>query len=67
MSFRLGYTFLYLSNVLRPGNQISRVASPTLVPTDASYGMGGPNLPGNQFHMSSYWAQGVNFGTEYRF
>jgi hypothetical protein len=64
---RFGYTFLYWSNVARPGNQISRVASPTLVPTDANYATGGPNQPQYQFHSSSYWAQGLNFGLEFDF
>jgi hypothetical protein len=64
---RFGYTFVYWSNVLRPGDQISRVASPTLVPTDANYGSGGPNQPAYQFHSTSYWAQGLNFGLEFDF
>lgn len=64
---RFGYTFVYWSNVLRPGDQISRVASPTLVPTDPNYGTGGPNQPAYQFHASSYWAQGLNFGLEFDF
>jgi hypothetical protein len=64
---RVGYSFVYWSNVLRPGNQISRVASPTLVPTDANYGTGGPNQPIYEFHASSYWAQGLNFGLEFDF
>ena len=64
---RFGYSFVYWSNVLRPGNQISRVVSPTLVPTDANYGTGGPNQPIYQFHSSSYWAQGLNFGLEFDF
>jgi hypothetical protein len=64
---RFGYSFVYWSNVLRPGNQISPVASPTLVPTDSNYGTGGPNQPIYQFHASSYWAQGLNFGLEFDF
>jgi hypothetical protein len=64
---RFGYTFVYWSNVLRPGDQISRVVSPSLVPTDPNYGTGGPNQPAYQFHAASYWAQGLNFGLEFNF
>ena len=64
---RFGYTFIYWSNVLRPGNQVNRIVSPNLVPTDASYGTPGPNQPAYQFHASSYWAQGLNFGLEFDF
>jgi hypothetical protein len=64
---RFGYTFIYWSNVLRPGNQVSRVSSPTLVPTDSNFGTGGPNQPIYQFHASAYWAQGLNFGLEFDF
>ncbi|HUY33229.1 MAG TPA: BBP7 family outer membrane beta-barrel protein [Pirellulales bacterium] len=67
MMVRVGYSFLYLSNVLRPGNQVNRVASPNLVPSDVGYGAAGPNQPGYQFHASSYWAQGLNVGLEFRF
>jgi hypothetical protein len=64
---RVGYTFVYWSNVLRPGNQLSRVVSPNLVPTDPNFGAAGPNSPSYQFHASSYWAQGLNFGLDFNF
>lgn len=67
ITLRLGYTFLWLSSVARPGNQVNRVVSPNLVPSDAGYGLAGPNLPAYQFHTSSFWAQGVNFGFDWRF
>ncbi len=62
---RVGYSFIYWSNVVRPGNQVSRVVSPNLVPTDPSYGTVGPNAPAVQLQASSYWAQGINFGFEF--
>jgi hypothetical protein len=64
---RMGYSFVYWSNVLRPGNQLSRVVSTNLVPTDSNYGVPGPNEPAYQFHASSYWAQGINFGLDFGF
>lgn len=68
----VGYNFLYLSNVVRPGNQINPSLNTTRIPfnTDPN----GPNLtpagpaqPAFSFHDSSFWAQGINFGIEFRF
>ena len=67
LTARLGYSFIYLSNVVRPGNQVNRVTSANLVPSDPTYGTAGPNLPSYQFHTSSYWAQGLNLGLDLRF
>ncbi len=67
ISARLGYSFVYWSNVVRPGDQVSRVVSPTLVPSDPSYGTGGPNEPGNHFQTAGYWAQGLNIGLDFHF
>ncbi len=51
---QLGYTFLYLSSVARPGNQI-----------DNSFdGVVHPSVP---MASSSYWAQGLNFGLQFAF
>lgn len=68
ITFKLGYTFLYLSSVLRPGNEVDRTINPGLVPTDFTYGTpGGPSRPGFQFNTTSFWAQGANFGVEVRY
>ncbi len=57
-----GYTFLYWSQVARPANQLDTNASqlPPETPT-------GSHQPAFAFNMSDYWAQGMNFGLEYRF
>lgn len=57
-----GYTFLYWSQVARPANQLDTNASqlPPETPT-------GSHQPAFDFNMSDYWAQGLNFGLEYRF
>ena len=63
-----GYTFLYWSNVARPGNQIDRNINPVNIPTSGAQGLGpagGP--PTFNFQQSGYWAQGLNFGLEFRF
>ena len=50
----IGYNFLYLSTVARPGNQI-----------DNSYdGVVHPLVP---ITGSSYWTQGINLGLQFRF
>jgi hypothetical protein len=64
---RVGYSFIYWSNVARPGNQVNRVVSPNLVPTDPSYGTAGPNAPAFQLQSSSYWIQGINLGFQFDF
>jgi hypothetical protein len=67
MTVRVGYSFLYISNVLRPGNQVNRVTSANLVPSDQGYAQAGPNLPVYQFHTSTFWAQGLNLGLDFHF
>jgi hypothetical protein len=64
----VGYTLLYLSDVVRAGEQIDRVVNPTLIPATAG---GGPVVgalrPAFSFRDTDFWAQGVNFGLELRF
>jgi hypothetical protein len=62
-----GYSFLYLSNVVRPGNQVDRAIAPTLVPTDFQFGTAPGSSPAFQFHSSDYWAQGLTFGLTIRY
>jgi hypothetical protein len=64
---RIGYSFIYLSNVARPGNQMSPVTSASRVPSDPAYGTAGPALAAFRFQTSTYWAQGLNFGLDVRF
>lgn len=60
----LGYTFIYWSNVARPGDQISRLVNPDLVPPQASP-ITGP-IPAFEIDTTDYWVQGISFGGEYR-
>ncbi len=61
----VGYSFLYWSDVVRPGNQIDRVVNPTQLP--GAGGLVGPARPTTLFHPSDFWAQGINLGLELRF
>jgi hypothetical protein len=67
VALRVGYSFMFVSNVLRPGNQVDRTVSANLLPSDPTYGSAGPNLPAYHFHASTYWAQGLNLGLDYRY
>jgi hypothetical protein len=68
----VGYNFLYLSSVIRPGDQIDRSIDVRQVP----FGLGStvmlPPPPGVQhpialFRTTDFWAQGVNVGLEIRY
>jgi hypothetical protein len=63
----VGYTFLYWSNVVRPGDQIDRVVDANQVPNFANPPLPpvvGPSHPLFTFRETDFWAQGVNFGVE---
>jgi hypothetical protein len=72
----VGYSFLYLSNVARPGDQIDRSINVTRTGVaDALNAAGlpilgpptGPPRPAFAVQETSYWAQGINFGVEFRY
>jgi hypothetical protein len=60
-----GYTFIYWSNVVRPGQQISRDLNPDLLPPPADP-FTGSQRPAFAFDTTDYWVQGLNAGLEYR-
>src|SRR5262249_15009375 len=69
-----GYNFLFMSNVVRPGDQIDPVLNPHLIPNfiKTSPGAAGGNnfpfrRPAFQFHETSFWAQGVTAGLEVKY
>ncbi len=64
-----GYDFLYISNVIRPGDQIDTTINFSSNPTIAGAGstLTGPARPAQQFNGSSFWAQGVRLGASYAF
>lgn len=64
----VGYDFLYLSNVIRPGEQIDLRVNPNFQPSAAGPGAGvGQRVPTVLFRTTDYWAQGLNFGLLYRY
>jgi hypothetical protein len=59
----IGYSFLYASRVVRPGDQYSPVVNPAIIPTSPSFGLGGPiATPNPVLTHTDYWLQGVSFG-----
>jgi hypothetical protein len=60
----VGYSFLYWSNVARPGSEIDRVINTSQLPPGA---LQGPRRPEFDFKETGFWAQGVNFGLELDF
>lgn len=63
-----GYTYLYWSNVARPGAQIDRNLNPNLIPTSATFGdPAGPQRPTRSFRTDDYWAHGMIWGLEFRY
>ena len=64
----VGYTFLYWSSVLRPGDQVDVGLSGTRIPTDTRFNPGaGPARPAVLLRGQDFWAQGINFGLEFRY
>jgi hypothetical protein len=73
-----GYSFLYMSSVLRPGDQVDLAVSRSQLPGVATARpVSGPtppaSIPAGQrspmfaFQGTDFWAHGVNFGLEFRY
>lgn len=64
----VGYNFLYLSSVMRPGEQIDSTLNPAQVPTFAQFVRGDiappPLVP---LRKTDFWAAGLDFGIELRY
>ena len=65
----VGYSFLYLSNVVRLGDQIDRNINTTQGPPFLGAGatLQGQPVPAPQLRSSDFWAQGFNVGLEFRY
>ena len=66
LGFRIGYTLLLWPEVYRAGDQIDTVVNPNLLPP-AVVPLTGPRRPLARLHESSFWAQGLQLGLEFRF
>ncbi len=64
----VGYEFLYVSDVVRPGDQIDhRVNFTQQAAPVGGGGLVGPAVPAPQFRHTDFWAHGLNFGVSMRF
>ena len=57
-----GYNFLYVSDVVRPADQIDRTVNPTQVPSLSAGPLAGAARPAFAFQDSDFWVQGMNVG-----
>jgi hypothetical protein len=64
----VGYNFLYWNDVVRPGNQVNRNINTNEIATSFNYNPAivVPREP-QSFNGSAFWAQGVNFGLQFKF
>jgi hypothetical protein len=62
----VGYNFIYLSNVLRAGDQVDQRVNPNFLPPRGAV-VPGPALPTFSPNTTDFWAQGVSAGVELRF
>lgn len=61
----VGYNFMYVSNLVRPGRQIDTAIDPTNFPFQNSVQT--PNNPTFHFRDEALWMQGVNVGLSLRY
>lgn len=63
-----GYDFLFINEVARPGNQTNLNVNTALVPSSPTFGSEvGPNEPRQLAKKAEFWAQGIQFGIEFRY
>jgi hypothetical protein len=67
ISTYVGYNMLYISRLLRPGDQIDATINPTLVPVGGAAGPFGPPRPARIFNETDFWTQGVTWGLSIRY
>jgi hypothetical protein len=68
ISTYIGYNMLYMSRVVRPGDQIDPFVNPVFVPVSNQFGSNfGPVRPIAVLNQSDFWAQGVTFGLSIRY
>ncbi len=65
---RFGYSFLYWSDVARPGGQVNRNLDPRQIPSNLVFNPAAQaNQPGRRFEGTDFWAQGLTFGLQFEF
>jgi Putative beta barrel porin-7 (BBP7) len=68
LRLNVGYDFLYINDVVRPGSQIDPVLNQKLIPVSSSFGgTSGPNFPMRTSRSDTFYAQAVQFGVEIKY
>ena len=68
LSAHVGYTIIWWDNVVRPGDQLTRVVNLTQVPSSLGFGaLAGPRGPRPFENESRFWAQGLDLGLAFRY
>ena len=66
--FFVGYNFLYLSDAVRPGDQVDRTLNPTQIAAlNPGGSLVGIDRPRGLFNRSDFWVQGLMLGLETRY
>jgi hypothetical protein len=66
--FFVGYNFLYLSDAVRPGDQVDRRINPVQIPMlNPGGAFAGPDYPRAQVNQTDFWLQGLVVGFEGRY
>ncbi len=65
-SLTAGYTFVYISNVVRAGDQIDTDINPGLLPVELNP-LNGPLRPRFTFRETDFYAHGLTVGGDFRF
>lgn len=64
----VGYSFIYLSDAVRPGDQIDRTLNPAQIPIVNGVGpVFSADRPARIVNRSDFWAQGLTIGFETRY
>jgi len=68
LSVSLGYSLLYWTRVVRPGDQLNQTVTPTQLPTSLLFVPGSTTGPPSLVLTDrSFWAQGVSAGLAFRY
>lgn len=66
--FYVGYNYLYLSDAIRPGDQVDRRLNPNQIPlVSGGAPFRGPEFPHAQLVQTDFWLQGLVIGWEARY
>jgi hypothetical protein len=64
----VGYSVIYLSDAVRPGDQIDRTLHASQIPLSSGDApVYGSDRPSRLFNRSDFWTQGLTIGLETRY